>query len=316
MEQKKVQFSFIVPIYNVEEYLDRCVQSLINQSFTNIEIILVDDGSPDQCPEKCDNYAKQDPRIRVIHKANGGLSDARNAGLEVAIGEYILFVDADDYIELDTCEKLNNYTNKDADILIADVIVEGGACDLSHIFVDGVLSGKEYLKKALKKRKVRVVAWANAYKRAFLLTHNLRFKYGILHEDVDFTPRAFLLADTVYYTPISFYHYVIRNNSISKSKDKRKNARDLYNICCEHAIIYQEIQDLELKRLMLDFLVNEYLSMFQEAKQFEYGKEYIHKGFCIKNSYMIYTRLKSILFLISPIVYWYTNYLVKKIMHK
>ena len=111
MEQKKVQFSFIVPIYNVEEYLDRCVQSLINQSFTNIEIILVDDGSPDQCPEKCDNYAKQDPRIRVIHKANGGLSDARNAGLEVAIGEYILFVDADDYIELDTCEKLNNYTN-------------------------------------------------------------------------------------------------------------------------------------------------------------------------------------------------------------
>ena len=93
--------SVIVPIYKVEEYLHRCIDSIINQTYTNLEIILVDDGSPDNCPMICDEYAKKDSRIRVIHKKNGGLSDARNAGLEIATGEYIGFVDSDDWIHKD-----------------------------------------------------------------------------------------------------------------------------------------------------------------------------------------------------------------------
>ena len=90
--------SVIVPIYKVEEYLNRCVESLVNQTYKNLEIILVDDGSPDNCPEMCDRWAKQDKRIRVIHKKNGGLSDARNAGMRIATGEYIAFVDSDDLV--------------------------------------------------------------------------------------------------------------------------------------------------------------------------------------------------------------------------
>ena len=90
--------SVIVPVYQVEEYLDRCVQSIVDQTYTNLEIILVDDGSPDRCPQMCDEWAKRDSRIRVIHKENGGLSDARNAGMQAASGTYIAFVDSDDWV--------------------------------------------------------------------------------------------------------------------------------------------------------------------------------------------------------------------------
>ena len=98
--------SVVVPIYKVEKYLDRCVQSIINQTYENLEIILVDDGSPDNCPDMCDEYAKADSRVTVVHKPNGGLPDARNAGLDVASGEFILFVDSDDWIESQTVAEL------------------------------------------------------------------------------------------------------------------------------------------------------------------------------------------------------------------
>ena len=115
---KREKISIIVPIYNVEKYLERCVDSLVNQTYENIEIILVDDGSPDYCPQLCDEYAKKDSRIVVIHKKNGGLSDARNYGLCKASGEYILYVDSDDYIELDSCEKLVNGMANNVDMVV------------------------------------------------------------------------------------------------------------------------------------------------------------------------------------------------------
>ncbi|MDR1172434.1 MAG: glycosyltransferase [Bacteroidales bacterium] len=104
MMQPKV--SIIVPIYNVEKYLNCCVDSLLNQTLTELEIILVDDGSPDHCPEICDEYAKQDHRVKVVHKKNGGQGYARNSGIETATGEYIAFVDSDDYVDADTYQKL------------------------------------------------------------------------------------------------------------------------------------------------------------------------------------------------------------------
>lgn len=98
--------SVIVPVYNVEKYSERCIESIINQTYKNLEIILVDDGSPDTCPMICDEYAKKDDRIVVIHKENGGLSDARNAGIEIAKGEYFAFIDSDDYISEEFLSKL------------------------------------------------------------------------------------------------------------------------------------------------------------------------------------------------------------------
>ena len=119
------KISIIVPVYKVEKELDRCVQSLLKQTYKNLEIILVDDGSPDHCPILCDQYALEDERIRVIHKKNGGLSDARNAGLNLATGEYVLYVDSDDYIELDTCERfIKAAGNQKIDIVVGNAVME------------------------------------------------------------------------------------------------------------------------------------------------------------------------------------------------
>ena len=119
METKNIKISIIVPVYKVEKYLDKCVQSLINQTLKDIEIILVDDGSPDNCPMMCDNSALQDTRVKVIHKMNGGLSSARNAGLEVISGEYYMFVDSDDWLDEKTCEEAyNEITKHSADCLM------------------------------------------------------------------------------------------------------------------------------------------------------------------------------------------------------
>lgn len=305
-------FSIIVPIYKVEEYLDRCIQSLIRQTFTDIEIILVDDGSPDNCPIFCDEYAKQDSRIKVIHKENGGLSDARNTGLDVAKGDYVIFVDSDDFIEIDTCEKFFCYTGKEYDILIGDAIVEGGVYDLSHIELDKPINGALYYKTALLKQKMPIVAWMNVYRREFLIENNLKFKYGILHEDVEFTPRVFLAARAVVYTKNFFYHYMIRDNSITRKKDQRKNAVDLYSTCCEHESRFRNIEDIELQELLLDSLVKSYLSLFQSAKLYQYGREYIHKNFCLRNACTTKTKLKSALLNLSPRLYWYINAILKK----
>ena len=111
------KISIIVPIYNVEKYLDKCVSSILNQTFTDFELLLVDDGSPDRCGEMCDEYAKKDSRVKVIHRKNGGLSAARNSGIDAACGKYIGFIDSDDYIEENMYEHLYDVITKyDADI--------------------------------------------------------------------------------------------------------------------------------------------------------------------------------------------------------
>lgn len=304
-------FSIIIPIYKVQDYLEKCVDSVCSQTYRDIEIILVDDGSPDNCPSICDEYAKKDSRVKVIHKENGGLSDARNSGLDAAMGEYIIFVDSDDYIEIDACEKFSRFTKKGYDILIGDATVEGGVCDLSHIELDDVISGALYYKNALLKQKMPVVAWINAYRREFLTENSLKFKYGILHEDVEFTPRAFLAARSVVYTRNFFYHYMIRDSSIMRQKDQRKNAVDLYNTCCEHEVRFRNIDDIQLQKLLLDSLVKSYLSLFQGAKLYQYGKEYIHKDFCWRNAYTVKTKIKSALFNLSPRLYWHVNRISK-----
>ena len=118
------EISIIVPIYNVEQYLKRCVDSILAQTFKDFELILVDDGSPDSCPFICDEYARIDSRIKVIHKANGGLSDARNAGLEMAMGNYIAFVDSDDWIASDTYEYLYELIKKNkADVVSGSYVL-------------------------------------------------------------------------------------------------------------------------------------------------------------------------------------------------
>lgn len=315
-----IKISIIVPVYKVEDYLEKCVDSLINQTYKGIEIILVDDGSPDACPGICDDFAQKDKRIKVIHKKNGGLSDARNVGLLDAEGEYVLFVDSDDYIDLDSCEKFIRA------IMSAEckpVIVVGNArriengviTEMMHTFHSycTVVTGKEYLKKELESNTMHMAAWLNLYSRNFLINNDLLFKFGLIHEDEQFTPRVFLKADSVLSTDIVFYNYLIREGSITTQKNKVRNAEHLIGTCLELEKIYNQIQDIELKLLLLDNLVNKYLNVFQVAGL--HKKKYSHlidSGFLNGKAYTRRNKKRVLLWKINKNLYYYINKYYKK----
>ncbi len=211
----KSLISVIVPIYNVEKYLDRCIKSIVNQTYQNLEIILVDDGSTDNSGKICDEYVKKDDRIKVIHKENGGLSDARNVGIENATGRLIGFVDSDDYIDKDMFELLNtDLTKYDADIAICNVKKENEnaelleECGLEEI---RVFNKKEAL-KLLIKDLIKSYAWNKLYK--IELFAKVRFPVGKTMEDVATTYKIFEKAEKIVFEGNTYYHYINRNESI------------------------------------------------------------------------------------------------------
>lgn len=309
-------FSIVVPVYKAENYLDACVQSLIKQTFSDIEIILVDDGSPDRCPALCDAYAAADPRVCVIHQANSGPSVARNAGIERARGAYVVFVDSDDTIDLDTCQRLLPFAEKHVDIIIGGGIGEGTQMRLFHGHTSACVSGSEYLKLALQGGFMLMATWLYIYRRDFLQEQQLAYKPGILLEDEHFIPRAFLAADSVVESGACFYHYIIREDSITTKRDLRKNAADLYATCLELAALYEKLPDRELRELLLDSLVTKYLSTFQTGRLQQYGKEYIHKKFVLCNARRGKTVCKALLFTVSPSLYWHVNHITKQRTHE
>ncbi len=311
--------SVVVPIYKVEKELERCVNSLINQSLNNIEIILVDDGSPDKCPQLCDNYAKQDSRIRVIHKENGGLSDARNAGLANATGEYVLFVDSDDYISSNACETLySNGIENNLDIVVADAVkVENNKeTIMSHRekSLDKILDGSSFLKEQLNSHSMYMAAWLNLYRKDFLLKNQLFFKKDILHEDEQWTPRVFLKAEKVKYVKLPFYYYIIRENSITKKKDRSKNGIDLINTCYELETIYEKIDDVELKELLNNYLVMLFLNAIHLGDL--YDKKYNNvysKKFLLGKSLTRKNKIKATLFILNKKIYRSINNAIKNL---
>ena len=176
----------IVPIYKVEHYLNRCVQSIIDQTYRNLEIILVDDGSPDLCPAMCDAWRERDSRILVIHKQNGGLSDARNTGMAVASGDYIAFVDSDDWIAPEMLERLLGAIREDdSDIAACTVQMVGEGVSTSQFLTvrtNCVLSRQEAQKALLEESLLKQPVWYKLYKRETI--RDILFEVGKHHEDV------------------------------------------------------------------------------------------------------------------------------------
>ena len=304
MKEKKI--SIIVPIYKVEKVLKRCVDSLIEQTYKNIEIILVDDGSPDQCGKICDKYANQDDRIIVIHKKNGGLSSARNEGLKKASGDYIMFVDSDDFIEISACQELACFFKGYPDIIIGDCVTVNENYEVLHckdLKKGEIFLGKEYMVNALKNNFFPVVVWLNIYKREFLLSNNLFFAEGRLHEDIEFTPRVLYFAEKVVYSKCRFYHYVTHEESISSAKDRTKHCKDIYKTCIELNNMITDKKENTLQKLLNDYLCNCYLGTYRVGNLYCKGKEYVHKKYVLKNAYNIKTKMKAILFGLSPKLY-------------
>ena len=209
--------SVIIPVYNVEAYLDACVRSVVNQTYTELEILLVDDGSTDRSGALCDVWAARDARIRVIHKANGGLSDARNAGLEAARGAYIAFVDSDDRIAETMLEELCSALER-AHAGIAECGYTQFEAETEPAFREGAggalrsFEAEEALAQLLDGAALQVVVWNKLYRGELFRT--LRFEVGKLHEDVFFTYQAFGLCGRAAKTEAVLYGYRQRSGSI------------------------------------------------------------------------------------------------------
>jgi len=211
--------SIIVPVYKVEPYLRRCLNSIVNQTYTNLEIILVDDGSPDNCPAICDEYAAKDSRIIVIHKENGGLSDARNAGLNICLGDYVYFVDSDDVIFENTIDSLvAPLDDSYYDIVIGDYSASNDTSSKRH-----VVCPHEKLKTNLEIMenfclgKFPICAWNKLCSRKFLIENHLFFKKGLLFEDQLWCCELATKLHSVRFISKKTYWYRIRFDSIMNS---------------------------------------------------------------------------------------------------
>lgn len=223
------KISVIIPVYKVEEYLNRCVDSVINQTYKDFEIILVDDGSPDNCGKICDEYAARYSFVTVIHKENGGLSDARNAGLDVMRGEYVAFVDSDDYIHPEYLNILITEAEKhNADISLIGFKRVPDDIDSFEKIVDyetEVLNSHQAMCIFFlpKKKYQFVFSCAKIYKREVFL--NLRFPLGTIHEDLYTTWKCFLAAKTIVSSSPKLYYYRLRSDSIMNSLQKLESIK-------------------------------------------------------------------------------------------
>ena len=218
----KPKVSVIVPVYKAEAYLHRCVDSILAQTLTDFEILLIDDGSPDKSGDICDEYAKKDSRIRVFHKDNSGVSSARNVGLDNAKGEYILFVDSDDWIDVD---HLNNYINHKADIVFQgykkinsiNQIINETKCNLEESSNSSRIG--EIIDRLIFKYQIFGFTWSKIFKRKIINENNIRFKNGIsIKEDELFTIEYCMHINSIKVLSTTSYNYFYNINSLSQRK--------------------------------------------------------------------------------------------------
>lgn len=264
------KISIIVPVYKVEEYLDECVESVVSQSYNNLEIILVDDGSPDNCGDICDKWSQKDSRIKVIHKENGGLSDARNAGLEIATGDYIFFLDSDDYIEQNCISDLYGYLGEyDAEIAVTSKTRK----PFENIINPPIIADDSKEMLILMYKKYFWEGCGKLYKAS--LFKNLKYKKGILYEDFHLTPRVILESNKIVYADTKQYYYRVRSGSIMRGETKAdliinadENLKYFKNKGLTHEqynAVFKEIKkELNTKRLNSSKTNKEYIKAFKE----------------------------------------------------
>ena len=263
-------FSVIVPVYKVEQYLHTCINSVLNQSYKNWELILVDDGSPDDCPQICDEYAAKDKRLKVIHKQNGGSSDARNFGIEAAVGKFLLFMDSDDY--WDDCfflYSLSEIINNQSEI----VIVNFGWVKYFHnskLFVedkrnytinrDEQENNNQFISKLVENDLFTASAWNKCIKRQFVVENNLYFRKGVRSEDIDWCGRIlFLMPSMTCYNKKPYVYRQQVSGSITASVNI-SHIRDIIQMI-RFAQYNSEKMETNEKNMYLSFFAIQYLTL-------------------------------------------------------
>lgn len=283
--------SVIVPIYKVEEFINRCIDSIINQTYHNLEIILVDDGSPDKCGEICDEYAQKDFRIKVIHQKNGGLSAARNSGIDVCRGEYIGFVDSDDFIHQEMYERLyNDIVKYNVKLSFCHPNMCFGNVPLVTLSDNTICkTGDEVLGQCLTE-VIWFSAWTKLYHRS--LFSNIRYPVGLTHEDYPVTIRVYDRCERIAVNYNKMYNYCIRPNSIVTSKLNISKFDQIYT--SENVLFYIKEHHQELIPQAESILIMAYLKLLtdisnEKTHSFDDKKQEILKG--IRNIY--FTALKN-----------------------
>jgi len=305
------RFSIIVPVYNAEDYLRRCLDSIINQTYPNIEIILIDDGSTDSSPSICDEYADKDERVVVIHKINDGVSEARNDGLRKATGEYTIFVDNDDFIEKESCEHFQN-------LLLAYPEAEIIACGFRYIefssnqafdftvdgFGDGYLSGQELLNAQIVSNGGFRAPWMHIYQREYLLTNNFFFKKRLyIDDDGYWKPIVLLSAKRCIISDFVYYSWFKRRGSLSHQmtkEDKKKACYELMHLCLELEPVFINISDEELKARLYDNYISTYADCIFDGGLYNWSnrniinKAFINHKVCSKRAKKKILKLKTV----------------------
>ena len=273
--------SVIMPVYKAQAYLERSVGSIRNQTYRNLEIILVDDGSPDQSGEMCDRLAQEDSRIRVLHVKNGGPASARNAGLDAMTGEYVTFVDSDDDIIPEMFRNLFDLCMEhQADVVCCGTVKvnDQGPCGYFNENLDDflILNKKEAVRELLENSRVTDSLWDKLYHRSIF--DGLRMIEGVLYEDFDILCQCIHRANRVVYTGKPMYHYYLSQNSVMRSAFKVKQF---------------DIMDMSRKRLV--FLQQEYPEFMDVArsKHVELGLEMLYRSRAARDCKPIREELKK-----------------------
>lgn len=319
------KISIIVPVYNVEKYLNYCVDSLLCQTFTDFEILLIDDGSKDNPGILCDEIKIKDKRISVYHKPNGGLSDARNFGIEHSKGNFLLFIDSDDVLHPDFCKVLMELQKKyDADIvstkmtLFSDYAKTSEFDKKNYVSTEKVFYNTEiltqYFKPTYGRRCIHHGLCMKLYKRS--LFNDLRFEVGRLHEDLYITHKLLSISSCFVFVDLPYYYYYQKNmNSICKNY-KPKNFND--EIDAIHLMIssYENNPDIYpcLKKFVAEhymYLINRYYGYLRGNKEVKTKKDelkaWVERYLKTENGLSFKYKLKKYLRLILPHVYaWYT----------
>lgn len=281
--------SVIIPVYNTEQFLSQCLNSIVHQTHKNLEIIIVNDGSKDNSDEICQRFAKIDKRIKIIYQKNSGISAARNTGLKIATGDYIHFIDSDDYIDLDYYEKIIS-ANKgiDADIIAAGVVSQNGSfynIEYKHKTILTTLTEKFIETNALSNCTV----WRYVFKRNFLNKNKLIFANGRIFEDMLFIPNTMRLANYVLTVPGTYYHYVFNANSLL-NKAYSPNHQEQYKYAEKHLHTFIKKYELDeyinhctkrvtyYKFLFFKILKKVYHTTTKESRYFLFGLRILKKN--------------------------------------
>lgn len=321
------EISIVVPVYNVEKYLQECINSILAQSFTNFELILVDDGSDDRSGEICDIYSQKDARVKVIHKSNGGLSSARNAGIHIAKGEYIGFVDSDDCIEKEMFTELYKAVRKyQSDIAVCSFaqIDENGRrgeqfSDFDTEMILSRIQAQEKYFQGYAQSMIYTVAWNKLYRRS--LFENMEYPIRKVHEDEFVTFRLLYNAKNIVYIPYCGYLYRCRNESImDQFNEKRFHLFDAYIVKLKY---FEKISNEMLWNSMLKKTIHMFEEYQYRQKKSgktelektveEYRKKIIkqYQGSKLKMSRSL--KIETILFSKFPALYFH---IWKKMAHK